>query len=197
MKRSSLQIASALVFTVMVLVLGHTLLGLLPMILFAFGFLGGFILWLLVPTNASFKSIRVSYFITLAFFVLHKAEERHFDFFPALARITGKPVPEAGSVLAILLYAFAGAWLLIPFLVGRHSQFGYYLAWTFFTSMGVIELAHFVFPLFTPEPYGYFPGMATVVLLAPVAWWGIWRLTRRRVEGKLRAKQTQQNGRPT
>jgi len=179
MKRNIIQITSAVVFTVAVLVLGYVLLGLLPMILFAFGFLGGFILWLFIPINASFASIKVPYFLTLAFFVLHKAEERYFDFFPALARITGKPVPDSGSILAILLYALAGAWLLIPFLVGRHSQFGYYLAWTFFTSMGVIELAHFFFPFFTPEPYGYFPGMATVVPLAPVAWFGLWRLARR------------------
>jgi hypothetical protein len=179
MKQSGMQIALAFVFTMAVLVLGYVLLGLLPMILFALGFLGGFILWLLIPTNVSFASIKVAYFATLGLFILHKAEERYFDFFPALSRITGTPVPDPGSILAILLYAFAGAWLFIPWLVARQSQFGYYLAWTFFTSMGVIELAHFVFPIFTPEPYGYFPGMATVIPLAPVAWLGMWRLTRK------------------
>jgi hypothetical protein len=53
---------------------------------------------------------------------------------------------------------------------------GYYLAWTFFASLGITELAHFVLPLFSEQPYGYFPGMATVVLLAPSAWWGMVRL---------------------
>jgi hypothetical protein len=52
------------------------------------------------------------------------------------------------------------------------------LAWTFFTSMGITELAHFLLPLLTTEPYGYFPGMASVVVLAPLAWWGMWRLAR-------------------
>ncbi|WP_206110744.1 hypothetical protein [Pannonibacter phragmitetus] len=60
--------------------------------------------------------------------------------------------------------------------MARGYAFGHYLAWTFFVSMGVIELAHFVFPLFGGRSYGYFPGMATVVLLAPVAWWGIYRM---------------------
>ena len=58
-------------------------------------------------------------------------------------------------------------------------QFGNYLTWTFFTAMGVTELAHFIFPFFTKEPYGYFPGMASVFFLAPVAWWGIYRLSRK------------------
>lgn len=37
--------------------------------------------------------------------------------------------------------------------------------------MGVIELAHFVFPLFGGRPYGYFPGIMSVVPLARAAWW--------------------------
>lgn len=180
--RSVSVIISATLFTLSVLILGYTLLGLLPMFLFAFGFLGGLILWLVVPTDVSFRSIRVPYFLTFAFFVVHKLEERFMGFFPALSEITGLPVPEGNSFLAILLYAFAGTWLFIPFLVGRAHQFGYYLAWTFFTAMGVTELAHFVFPFFTEKPYRYFPGMASVVVLAPVSWWGMWQLLRYRTQ---------------
>ncbi|MER8476717.1 hypothetical protein [Mesorhizobium sp. M1163] len=90
--------------------------------------------------------------------MLHKIEERELDFFPALSQLAGVPVPEAGSSLAVLLYVLAAGWLLVPLLMPRRYSFGYYLAWTFFTSMGVIELAHFVFPLFMDGPYGYFPG---------------------------------------
>lgn len=148
----------------------------IPMFLFAFGFLGGFVLWLAIPTSTTFSRIRIPYFLTLAFFVLHKYEERKMAFFPRLSEITGVPVPETDSVLVYLLYASAGAWLLIPFLVNRGYDFGYYLAWTFFTAMGVTELAHFFFPFFLSTPYDYFPGMASVILLAPVAWWGLYRL---------------------
>ncbi|MEQ1776707.1 MAG: hypothetical protein ABL891_23220, partial [Burkholderiales bacterium] len=107
-------VITAVFFTLAVLILGYVLLGLLPMFLFAFGFLGGLILWLIVPTDASFRSIRAPYFVTLAFFVVHKLEERFLGFFPALSEITGVPMPESGTFLAILLYAFAGTWLLIP-----------------------------------------------------------------------------------
>jgi hypothetical protein len=169
-------VGTATLFTLAVLTLGYILLGLLPMFLFAFGFLGGLIVWLFVPSSSSFQAIRTPYFLALALFVVHKLEERFLGFFPALSQITGVPMPESGSFLAILLYAFAGTWLLIPWLIGLSHQFGYFLAWTFFTAMGVTELAHFVFPFFTGEPYGYFPGMASTVVLAPIAWWGMWRL---------------------
>jgi len=177
MKKPKLTIIFALLFTVAVLVLGYVMLGLLPTFLFAFGFLGGFILWLIIPTSASFDVIKIPFYVTLAFFVLHKLEEKYMDFFPRLSEITGVPVPETNSIQVYLLYAFAGAWLLIPYLVKHHYSFGYYLAWTFFTAMGVTELAHFVLPFFTARPYGYFPGMASVILLAPAAWWGIYRLS--------------------
>ncbi len=77
MKKQTLTITFALLFTLAVLVLGYVMLGLLPMFLFAFGFLGGFILWLIVPTNTTFAAIQLPYFLTLAFFVLHKFEERY------------------------------------------------------------------------------------------------------------------------
>lgn len=180
MERRYLIIVAATIFTAAAIFLGYITLGLLTAFLFTFGFLGGFLLWLLIPTNASFASIKLPYFLALAFFVLHKIEERQMDFFPRLSEITGVPVPEA-SILIFLLYALAATWLLIPYLVSRGYAFGYYLAWTFFASMGITELAHFFLPFLTSEPYGYFPGMASVVLLAPAAWWGMWRLSGRRV----------------
>lgn len=179
MRKSTLTIVFALLFTLVVLVLGYIMLGLLPMFLFSFGFLGGFILWIIVPTKTSFQNIRLPFFLTLAFFVLHKYEERKMNFFPRLSEITGVPVPETNSFLVYLLYAFAVSWLFIPLLIKRGYSFGYYLAWTFFTAMGITELAHFFFPFLTAEPYDYFPGMASVVILAPTAWWGLYRLSRK------------------
>lgn len=168
--------AAAIVFTAVVLAVGFALLGWIPLFLFAFGYVGGLVLWMLAKDGASFRTLQVPYFMALTLFAAHKLEERQFDFFQALSQITGVPTPEAGTFLGILLYLMAGAWLLIPFLVQRRFAFGYYLAWTFFASMGVTELAHFVFPFFVPGPLTYFPGMATVVLLAPVGWWGMHRL---------------------
>lgn len=171
-------VALALVLTLTTIVLGYILLGALPMVLFSFGFLGGFVTWLSIPSAATYPAIGNPYFLTLGFFVLHKLEERYFDFFPALSEITGVPVPETDSFLVVALYSCAATWLLVPYLVSRGHQFGYYLAWTFFMSMGITELAHFIFPLLIDRPYGYFPGMLSVIVLAPAAWWGMWRLAR-------------------
>ena len=176
MKKKPLTIVLASILTLAILVLGYVLLGIWPTFLFAFGFVGGLVLWLAFQTDTPFASIKIPYFLTLGLFIVHKWEERYMDFFPELSKITGVPVPDTNSIGVYLLYAAAGAWLLIPLLVARGKEFGYYLAWTFFTSMGVIELAHFVFPFFTGMPYTYFPGMASVVVLAPAAWWGMYRL---------------------
>lgn len=116
----------------------------------------------------------------LAFLFLHKVEENRTAFFRAVSdRITGDPVPDVTVHLMLsLLVLPVGAWMAVPSLVKRGSAFGYYLAWTFFASMGFMELAHFVLRVLAEEPYGYFPGMASVVVLAPLAWWGMWRLSR-------------------
>lgn len=163
------------IFTVAVLIVGYLLLGPLPASLFAAGYLGGLLLWLTVPTKAAYKEIRGPYFLTLLLFVAHKVEERYFGFFPALSEITGVS-PSPDMILAKLLYGLAGAWLMIPVLLKANHPFGFYLAWTFFTSMGVTELAHFVFPFIAPGPLRYFPGLITATLLVPAGFWGLHRL---------------------
>ena len=181
MNKSKLLIVLALLFSLAVPLFGLIYLGPLYAALFLTGYLGGFVVWLLVRTGASWASIRVPYWLTmLAFLILHKVEENRTAFFEVVSdRITGTPVPEisVGLILALLIVPI-GAWLAVPFLVRRDYEFGRLLAWTFFTSMGITELAHFLLPLLTTEPYGYFPGMASVVVLAPLAWWGTWRLAR-------------------
>lgn len=174
--------AAAGLFTVAVVALGYLLLGLWPALLFCFGYVGGLALWLAAPARPTFADIRIPYFTALGLFAVHKAEERYLDFFPALSRLTGVPMPDTGSILVFALYAFAGAWLLIPWLVGRGSAFGVFLAWTFFASMGLTELAHFAFPFLAGGPLGYFPGLASAALLAPAGWWGLWALARSRRE---------------
>jgi hypothetical protein len=147
-------------------------------LLFLCGYLAGFVLWLSVPTKVPWTSIRNLYLASLGLFFLHRVEERVSGFFPVLASMTGVPVPEVASLpILLLLLASVVAWLAAPLLVQRGHGFGYYLLWTFFASMGITELAHFVLPLLRPGPYGYFPGMLSVLLLAPVAWLGMWRLS--------------------
>lgn len=179
MKKQPSVIIAALLFSVGILWLGYAAFGLWTTLIFTSGFLGGFILWLLLPSNSDYKAIRTPYFVTLGLFLLHRIEEKVSGFFDALAQITKVATPEILSWQVILLVLTSvGAWLMIPYLVKRQYAIGFYLAWTFFAAMGITELAHFIFPLFTDCLYGYFPGMASVVVLAPVAWWGMYRLSR-------------------
>ena len=180
MSKSISIIILAFLFTAMVLTLGFISFGFWTTLIFTSGFLGGFILWLFIPATPTFASIKIPYWLKFALFMVHRVEEKMCGFFARLAEITGVATPEITSVPIILLVLTSVvAWLLVPFLVLRQYAFGYYLAWTFFAAMGITELAHFVFPFFTKEPYGYFPGMASVFFLAPLAWWGMYRLSQK------------------
>ena len=170
----------AVAFSTATLGLGYLAFGLLTMLVFTAGFVGGLLLWLLLPSRGSWTDIKVPYWIALLLFVLHRIEENRMGFFRFLAEVTGVPTPELSSPpLLLLLTLSVGAWLLVPALMTRGLRFGWYLAWTFFGSMGITELAHFlVFPWFSDAAGHYVPGMWTVVALAPVAWFGMWRLIR-------------------
>lgn len=179
MQKQAFVIIFAFLSTISVLALGYISFGFWTTLIFTSGFLGGFVLWLLASTQPSWASIRVPYWVTLSLFLLHRVEENVSRFQEALSVITGVRVPEVTSLpLIMLVAASVGGWLLVPLLVGCGYAFGYYLAWTFFTAMGITELAHFVFPVFSKGPDIYFPGMASVVFLAPAAWWGMSRLSR-------------------
>ena len=174
--RTKRLIAIALLSSLLIPTLGQVYLGPLYAVLFATGYLGGFVLWLIVPTHPSWTVVRWPYWLTmLAFLLLHKVEENRTEFFQAVSdRITGDPPPNVTIDLMLsLLVVPVGAWIAVPLPITRSSAFGYYLAWTFFVSMGITELAHFVLPVLAKEPYGYFPGMASVVVVAPLAWWGM------------------------
>lgn len=180
MRKSPMTVAIAFLFTILVPVIGYLSFGPIPATLFLVGYLGGFVGWIATPSRASYDSIKIPYLVTFLLFIGHRVEEKVSGFFQTLAEMTGVPVPEIVSApIIILLVLSVAAWILGPFLMRLGSEFGDYLVWTFFASMGITELAHFIFPLYLPQPYGYFPGMISVVFLAPSAWWGIWRLRRK------------------
>lgn len=177
-RRSTPTVVAALAFTLFVPLTGLLYLGSLVATIFLVGYGGGWVMWLVRPAVASFERIKVPYWLTVAAFVLHKVEENRARFFETLSReVTGVAVPEATPLLFVaMLIVPAGAWLLVPWLMGRCHALGTYLAYTLFASMALSELAHFVFPLLTGHAYGYFPGMVTVFVLAPLGGWGLWRL---------------------
>lgn len=179
MPKTQLITIGALSFSLLVPALGHVYLGPLYAFLFLIGYLGGFLLWIFTPQQADWRSVKMPYWLTMAAFLfLHKLEENQMAFFETVSnQITGDPVPplSVDLVLALLVIPL-GAWVLIPTLIKRSQDFGYYLAWTFFASMALTELAHFFMPLLAGQTYEYFPGMASASIVAPLGWWGMWRL---------------------
>ncbi len=176
MKKSPDKIVVAFVLILVIPVLGYLNIGLIPAYIFLVGFFGGFILWLSSTSETAWESIKWPYFLTMALFAIHRVDEQVSGFFDEMEKLTGVPYPDTVTVEGVLITFFSLFWLLSPLFIIKKKWYGYLGAWTVFAAMGVSELAHFVFPLFTPGPYGYFPGMITVVPLAPVAWWGMWRL---------------------
>lgn len=149
----------AFMCTAAILILGYIAFGFWTAFIFTFGFLGGFLIWLFTTHQVPFQKFKVVYWLTLVLFLLHRVEEKVMGFFAKLAAITGVTTPEITSIPVILLVlASVGAWLAIPILVNRNYAFGYYLAWTFFASMGITELAHFLFPLSPTNLTGIFRG---------------------------------------
>lgn len=171
-------ISVAAILTALVLLSSFWSLGFWTMVIVSAGFVGGFFLWLGFKSKANYDDLKWPFIFTFIAFVIHRVEEKVSGFFERLSEITDVSTPEILSVPVILTVGTSvGSWLSIPYLLKRDSEFGRYLIWTFFTSMGLTELAHiFVFPFVVREPFSYFPGMASVFLLSPLGWWGIYRM---------------------
>lgn len=176
--KQPLQVAIAVAFTVTVLVTGHFAFGLLTMLVFTAGFVGGLLLWVLLPTRGNWSTVRLPFWLAMLLFLVHRFEEKQFGFFDMLARVTGVPTPEVTSMPVVTLVLLSvGGWLSVPWLMRRANPLGGYFAWSFFASMGITELAHWVlFPFLQGPGFHLVPGMWSVVVLAPVAWWGMARL---------------------
>ncbi len=170
-------VASAI--TLALLLTGYWSFGFWTTVIFSGGFVGGLLLWMVLPSPNKFKWIKLPYWLTLiSFIALHRVEENVMKFQEKLSALTGNPVPKLSDpALIILVVVSVGGWLLIPILLKRGHWLGQYFAWTFFASMGITELAHFVFPFLAFGEFRYFPGMLSIIFLAPLAWWGMYRMS--------------------
>ena len=146
---------------------------------FAVGFFGGLVLWLARPSEATFQTVRAPYLAGLAAYVVHRIDEEVSGFVPDIEALTGSSAVPVLSLPSLVLVVMSLAWMASPLLLlrGKHPL-GQYGAWTLFTSFGVLEGAHFVFPLLAGGAYGYFPGMVTAPLIMATGWWGMWRMWR-------------------
>lgn len=179
-RRATTHIVIAVAYSAATLVAGQAALGFLAMLVFTAGFFGGLLLWLVLPSRATWPALRLPFWTTMALFVLHRIEEKVCGFFAMLSRVTGVPTPEVASPAVIAMVVLSvGGWLAVPLLLRRGHPLGHYFAWTFFASMGLTELAHWVlFPFLQGPGFAMTPGMWSVLVLAPTAWWGMVRLVR-------------------
>lgn len=175
-KKSYSVILLAFLFTLAMVVLGALAIAPLVGVVFASGFFTGFVLWLIMPMQATFQTIKLPYVVAILAYIIHRTDEEVSEFVPAMEELTGSTAAAVTSPVSIVLVVLSLVWMLSPLLMKYGYAFGFYGAWTLFAGFGIIELAHFVFPLLTPDSYGYFPGMITAPLIAAVGWWGMWRL---------------------
>ena len=175
-RKTPASIALAFVFTAAIVSLGGLAIAPLVAIVFATGFVPGFLLWLFRPVRFTFSDIKAPYFVALAAYVVHRIDEGVSGFVPAMEELTGRAAVDVATPVSIILVLLSLIWMLSPILVRWGISFGYFGAWSLFAAFGIVEIWHFIFPLLTPEPYGYFPGMITAPLIAAAGWWGMWRL---------------------
>lgn len=140
------------------------------------GFLAGLVLWLTRPLTARWSRIRTPYVVAIGAYIIHRIDEGVSDFLPAMERLTGQQIAEVVSPISFLMVAMALGWMLSPLLMRKGHALGHFGAWSLFAAFGIVEPWHFLFPLLTPEPYGYFPGMITAPIMIAAGWWGMWRM---------------------
>lgn len=137
-EKSKEVISAAVLLTLLVLSSSFMSLGFWTMVIISSGFVGGIVFWLVVSSKVDWRVLRWPFIITFLLFVVHRVEEKYSGFFERLSEITEVKTPEILSLPVILMVLTSvGSWLAIPYLLKRSSEFGRFLACTFFTSMGV------------------------------------------------------------
>jgi hypothetical protein len=166
----------ATLFCVAMTVLGHLALGPLVALVFGIAFFGGLAFWLARPMIVTWARVRIPYFAALAAYVIHRIDEEVSGFVPAMEDLAGRQAADLLSAPSILLVVLSLAWMLSPLLVRKGHPLGHFGAWSLFAAFALVEPWHFIFPILTPEPYGYFPGMITAPIIIAVGAWGLWSM---------------------
>ncbi len=140
-------------------------MGRLPLMVFAFAFGGGFLLYAatLWRRRIDAPQIIVPYLLTVMLFILHVGEEYLTDFELTVSKINGAPVPEEGFML-IAAFLAPIMWIGGAIAVLKNWRFGDYFLCTFFFAMILAELSHFAFPFVVDGTFHYESGMWTAAL---------------------------------
>lgn len=187
MKGFEPSVALAVVVLIGVAFTGYGSFGIWPTLIFMTGYVPGFLFWLRSRSDAPFADVRTPYFVTFTLYILLLVEENLLGFHEMLSEVTGVTSPGWTISIVVLMILSIGIWIGAPLLMQERQRLGWFFAWTFFSAMGISELAHFVFPVLTPGGYEYHGGMLTAALLVPAGWWGMWVLWNKQVLPKSEA----------
>lgn len=176
---AQMQAAYILVATIFCAVMsGLGALAIAPLValVFGIGFFSGLVLWLVRPMAVSWNRIKMPYFAAILAYIIHRIDEGVSDFVPAMEELTGRQAADVASPTSITLVVLSLGWMLSPLLIRIGHPLGYFGAWSLFATFALVEPWHFLFPILSPEPYGYFPGMITAPIIIVAGTWGLWRM---------------------
>ena len=118
---------------------------------------------------------------------LHVYEELTQGFPSAMRQTFHSATFSDATFLARIVFAVPIIYMLAAIGLWFRRPFAEFLSYTLFFGPGLMEWAHYVLPLFRPEPYHYFPGMWTAwVPMIPGLtglWWNVRRIQREEREG--------------
>jgi hypothetical protein len=161
--------AAALIATI--LVIGISTVG-FPALLFSAALLGGLVVWAATTLRTPIDPGRiiVPYLVTVILFLVHVLEEYITHIEQLLSTISGHTITQPNFLLLAAFFAPA-FWVAGAALLLKGSQWGEYIASTFYFGMIAGELSHFIFPFMEDGHFHYASGMITAVpLIASAAY---------------------------
>lgn len=175
-RQQPMDILIATFVCVAIVLLGGLALAPLVALVFGIGFFSGLALWLARPGGITWDRLKVPYAVAILAYIIHRIDEEVSAFVPAMEELTGQRAVDVVSPTSILLVILSLGWMLSPLLVRLGHPLGQFGAWSLFATFALVEPWHFIFPLLTAEPYGYFPGMVTAPIIIAAGLWGLSRM---------------------
>jgi F420H(2)-dependent quinone reductase len=177
LRRARRTVAVAVVLGAVIVAAGYPFLGAIAVAISAL-FAVSFIPWRLTSYGrpAPPWPLVIPYLITVMLFLVQVMEEYLSQVWNAFSRI-GQPMSErtfivaAGTVVPIF-------WLAGLVLLCLRTEIGNWMVWVFAIAMGIVELAHLLFPFMDTGHFGYFSGLYSALLLVPAGWYLAFRICR-------------------
>ncbi len=159
---SALEIAAALAFALLAMVLGYIKIGLPPVIIVGGSSIAGLAMWLRTYRHGPVapETILPPFLLTVAALEVHMIEEYSAGFGPAMSRLFNISWSEFSF---LLVFTFIGPVLYSLTALGLflRIRLAGFMAWFIFIGPGMAEVVHFIFPLLMPAIQPHDPAALT------------------------------------